>query len=724
VTDVPLPFPEPVASPPPTAAAAVDTGATGTDVPAARRFDAWRVLAAPPALLPFIEAGLLAPVDVHVATTLGRVLEDDRGDVLLAAALAVRAPRLKHVCVDLRRVRDTIVAAAVDDADDAATADGARARVEADGSHGTVGVDTLPWPDVDRWLEALAASPLVAVRDPATRDEPDDAGGEVRPLTLAGDRLYLDRYWRYERRVARELHRRATRAVEPVDLDELHAGLDAAFDAEAPDRQRVAAAAAVTRHLAIVAGGPGTGKTTTVAAILQLLDAQAAALGRRPPAVALAAPTGKAAQRLTASLREAAARRSGGRADQRQGDASAEQPSPRAAVDQRLREATATTIHRLLGTRGRSHRFRHDRHDPLPHDVVVVDETSMVDLALLAKLLDAVRDDARVILLGDPHQLASVEAGSALGDVLGDPDAVPVRSAPVLATLRSAAGDAHVADTDATETAGVHDVTVVLDRVRRFRAGSGLDRLAAAIRAGDADRALHELATADDLTWLPAAADRGAPGHRGADPPELAVVRDRLVEAGLAVHAAAAAGEHAAALTALDRVRVLCAHRRGRQGVAGWVDRIESWLAATGEVDPTVGWYVGRPVLVTANDRRQQLWNGDLGVVVQAADGAGPAVAFPAPDGEGTRTLAPARLGEVETVHAMTVHKSQGSQVDHAVVVLPEPASRLCTRELLYTAVTRAKLGATVVASEAAVRATIGARIARTSGLADALRPT
>jgi exodeoxyribonuclease V alpha subunit len=675
VTDVPLPFPEPVTTPPPTAAA-VGTVTTVGDAPAARRLDARQVLSAPTALGPLIEAGLLAPVDVHVATTLGRVLEEGDGDVLLAAALAVRAPRLKHVCVDLRRVRDTIVAAAVD---------------EADSGHGTVEVDTLPWPDLDRWLEAVAASPLVAVRDPATRDEPDDTGSEVRPLTLAGDRLYLDRYWRYERRVARELHRRATRAVEPVDLDELRAGLEAAFDGDPPDRQRVAAAVAVTRHLAIVAGGPGTGKTTTVAAILQLLDAQAAALGRRPPAVALAAPTGKAAQRLTASLREAAARRSG------------------SGVDQRLREATATTLHRLLGPRGRSHRFRHDRHDPLPHDVVVVDETSMVDLALLAKLLDAVRDDARVILLGDPHQLASVEAGSALGDVLGDPDAVPVRSAPVLATLRTAAGD----------------VTVVLDRVRRFRAGSGLDRLAAAIRSGDADRALHELATADDLTWLPATADdRGVPGRRPADPPELAVVRDRLVEAGLAVHAAAAAGQHAAALTALDRVRVLCAHRRGRQGVAGWVDRIESWLAATGAVDPTVGWYVGRPVLVTANDRRQQLWNGDLGVVVQGPDGAGPAVAFPAPDGEGTRTLAPARLGEVETVHAMTVHKSQGSQVDHAVVVLPEPASRLCTRELLYTAVTRAKLGATVIAAEAAVRATIGARISRTSGLADALRPT
>jgi exodeoxyribonuclease V alpha subunit len=266
----------------------------------------------------------------------------------------------------------------------------------------------------------------------------------------------------------------------------------------------------------------------------------------------------------------------------------------------------------------------------------------------------------------------------------------------------------------------VHDVTVVLDRVRRFRAGSGLDRLAAAIRTGDADQALHELATANDLTWVPASDGRADDdGARSS----LAPVRDRLVAAGLAVHAAADAGEHAAALAALDEVRVLCAHRRGQQGVAGWIDRIEVWLAATGAVDPTPTWYVGRPVLVTANDRRQQLFNGDLGVVVRTPDGAGVTVAFPAPDGDGTRPLAPARLGEVETVHAMTVHKSQGSQVEHAVVVLPDPASRICTRELLYTAVTRARTGATVVASEAALRATIAARIARTSGLADALRP-
>jgi exodeoxyribonuclease V alpha subunit len=714
MTAIPLPFPphEPDGSDPvepvePAAPGAAGVAGAPGEV-AGRppvlppRFDRQRVLEPPPELAPFIDAGLLAPVDVHVAATLGRVLHEDDPPVLLAAALAVRAPRLKHVCVDLETVRDTIVAGSAEDED-----------------LGTVDIETLPWPSSSGWVARVAASPLVAVREGGERAEPDDGGTEVAPLTLAGSRLYLDRYWRYERRVAGELHARATRAVDRVDVPTLRAGLDAAFDGAAPDRQRVAAATACVRHLAIVAGGPGTGKTTTVAGILQLLDEQARVLGDREPAVALAAPTGKAAQRLTASLREAAARLERGPGQTT--DPAGHHPQ------HRLREATATTLHRLLGARGRSSRFRHDRHNPLPHEVIVVDETSMVDLALLAKLLDAVRDDARIILLGDPHQLASVEAGSALGDVLGDPDAAPIRSGPALATLREAAGEAHLRDTSEVASPGVHDATVVLDRVRRFRAGSGLDRLAAAIRAGDADRAMHELATAEDLDWVQPPEDGGRPGAGGRGGPlplddrRLAGVRDRVVTAGLAVHEAATAADHATALAAMDQVRILCAHRRGDQGVTGWVERVEAWLGATGQVDPTAPWYLGRPVLVTANDRRQQLWNGDLGVVVRTVDGAGLTVAFPAPDGDGTRTLAPARLGEVETVHAMTVHKSQGSQVDHAVVVLPHPASRICTRELLYTAVTRAKHGATVVASEAALRATVAARISRTSGLAGAL---
>jgi exodeoxyribonuclease V alpha subunit len=573
-------------------------------------------------------------------------------------------------------------------------------------------VDALPWPAPDAWLAALGGSDLVAIRAATDLDEPDDAGTDVAPLTLAGDRLYLDRYWRYERRVARSLDTRARRPIAGVDLARLRAGLDAALRGDAPDRQRVAAALAVTRHLAVVAGGPGTGKTTTVAAILRLLDDQAAATGRRPPVVALAAPTGKAAARLTESLRDAAARdvaaldvaaRHGAA---RHGAARDDDPTG----DGRLTVATATTLHRLLGSRGGA-RFRHGRHDPLPHDVVVVDETSMVDVAMLARLLDAVREDARIVLLGDPHQLASVEAGSVLADVVGDPAAPPTRSDAARSALVDAAG----------HDAGVHDALVVLDRVHRFAAGSGLDRFAAAVRAGDADEALEQLTTATDLTWIGPTETGAAPGRHVPSDDPLAAVHARVVEVGGALHAAGVRGDGAAALDALDDLRVLCAHRRGGSGAAGWNARAEAWLGAAIGTDVRARWYVGRPVLVTANDHRLQLWNGDLGVVVRDLTTGGVTVAFPAPAGTGVRHLAPARLGEVETVHAMTVHKSQGSQVGHAVVVLPEPVSRICTRELLYTAITRARAGATVVTSEATLRATIAARTQRASGLGIAL---
>ncbi|WP_052668971.1 exodeoxyribonuclease V subunit alpha [Nitriliruptor alkaliphilus] len=736
MTQVPLPFPphdagasEHAAAPTdPGPSQAAETGARAVAAVLSRdqddeaRRDRRRASAPPAPLAPFVEAGVLAPADVHVAAALSRLLGDPGDEVMLGAALAVRAPRRQHVCVDLDAVRATVVAETAEERprghlgeDDHAGDDAADDPVAA-----------LPWPDPAAWRAALAASPLVVERDPRDLTEPADAGRDVPPLVLAGTRLYLDRYWRHERRTARALHDRAQREVEGVDLDRLRADLRAqqAADADrgpapgaAPDRQQVAAVLAVTRHLTVIAGGPGTGKTTTVARILGLLDGQAAAVGARPPAVALAAPTGKAAARLTESLRAAAG-----------------------PGDDRLRDATATTLHRLLGSLGgHGRRFRHGPGHPLPHDVVIVDETSMVDLTMLSRLLDAVRADARVVLLGDPHQLASVEAGSVLGDVVGDPSATPCRSATARATLQAVLGDAHLTDTTMADATGVHDALVVLDRVHRFAAGSGVDRFATAVREGDADAAVSALEASADLHWIRPGGDadsRRSWRRTGPSDAQLAGVRDRVLEVGRQLRDAARTGDGAAALAALDEVRVLCAHRRGEPGVAGWTARIEAWLTAERLIDPSERWYLGRPVMATTNDRRLQLWNGDLGVIVagpggptDAATGSGDAggapgvtAAFPAPDGDGVRTLAPARIGDVETVHAMTVHKSQGSQVRHAVVVLPDPASRICTRELLYTAVTRARQGATIVATEAAIRTTISARTHRASGLGDALR--
>lgn len=632
----------------------------------------------PSGLEPFVDVGILGAADVHVARALGTAGDERDPSVLLAAALAVRAPRRQHVCVDLQRVAEL--------SSEVADPDG-RAPV-------------LPWPELNAWCRALAASPLVALRDPASLAPPDDAGRAAPPLTLAGHRFYLDRLWRDERLVARELAARARQPLRDIDPQALGHALRESFDAPAPDRQLLAAATAGTRRLAVIAGGPGTGKTTTVARILALLDDQARAAGAPVPLVALAAPTGKAATRLTGSLRESAATLARSRGDED------------ATVD-RLRTLEATTLHRLLGSRHDTRsRFKHDRRSPLPHDLVIVDETSMVSLGLIARLLEALRHDARLVLLGDPEQLASVEAGSVLADLVGDAVVAPGLHRSARAELEHLVDPAHLAGLADRPAPGIDDVIVVLDRVHRFRADSGIADIAGAIQRGDDDAVIAGLRSASDVTWIedPTVADHEGP------------LRDLLVSSAAAALRAARAGDPASALASLDEVRVLCAHRRGSAGVAGWVRRLEGWLVQdVPEADLRGHWYVGRPVLITENDHRLGVSNGDVGIVVQDAAGTR-SVALPAGDGGPPRLLAATRLPATETVHAMTVHKSQGSQFTHVVVVLPDERSPLLTRELLYTGLTRGRRQATLIGSEASVRAAVRNRAIRASGLGPALR--
>jgi exodeoxyribonuclease V alpha subunit len=611
--------------------AEIDASAVAVDPMDVRRaLDAGGLLGA------FNAAGVLAAADVHVARRLGALAGEEDETVRLATALAVRATRLGHVCVDLATIART---AAVD--------------VEA-------GVDlaALDWPEPAAWTARVAASPLVAA---------DDA--EPAPLRLEGSALYLDRYWREEREVAADLRALGAHEAPGVDPGVLAAGVRRLFGDAADGRQAQAAATAVRRRLAVVAGGPGTGKTTAVAQIVALLLEQAEAAGAPAPLIALAAPTGKAAARLQEAVREAA-----GRLD----------VAP--SVRERLAGLSASTLHRLLGWRPGSHsRFRHHRANRLPHDVVIVDETSMVSLSLMARLVEAVRADARLVLVGDPGQLTSIEAGAVLGDVVG----------PAVEAVAPPPG------------AAIADGIVVLDRVHRY--GEGIARLAEAIRAGDADATLAALREAPKgVRWLEAdAADPAAA-------PVLEPVRAAAVATGRAVRAAARAGDGAAALEALGAFRLLCAHRRGPYGAATWMAHVESWLAAGVDgYDAAGDWYAGRPLLVVENDYALRLYNGDTGVVIAHGDDV--LAAFPR--GGELFEVHPSRLGAVETVHAMTVHKSQGSQFATAAVVLPDPTSRLLTRELLYTAVTRARDDVLLVGTEDAVRTAVERPAARASGL-------
>jgi exodeoxyribonuclease V alpha subunit len=333
---------------------------------------------------------------------------------------------------------------------------------------------------------------------------------------------------------------------------------------------------------------------------------------------------------------------------------------------------------------------------------VIVDETSMVSLSLMARLVEAIRPDARLVLVGDPGQLASIEAGAVLGDVVGPARGRLLMGGAARARVEQVTGHAVVAD-DPPPGTTIGDGIVVLDRVHRF--GEGIAALADAIARGDADAVVAVLEDAPEgVSWIPVdVADQASEGA-------LAPIRDRAVSVGRTVIEFGRSGAAREAIDALASFRLLCAHRRGPQGVASWTTRIESWLGT----DADGPWYAGRPLLVTENDYELQLYNGDTGVVVQSApdrltaafERRGEVVHF-----------RPTRLGAVDTVYAMTIHKSQGSQFDTAAVLLPDPMSRILTRELLYTAATRARELLILVGTEETIRAAVGRPVARASGL-------
>ena len=504
-----------------------------------------------------------------------------------------------------------------------------------------------------------------------------------RPLRLADGLLYLERYWQQEEVVRVQLQRRFAAPAPDIDQSRLAAALPRLFDHEglAPgeaDRQELAVAVSALGRVSVLAGGPGTGKTTTVARLLALLRDQPGPALR----IALAAPTGKAAARLEEAVRGAAA-----------------QLEPE--DQQRLGDLTASTLHRLLGwlPSNRS-RFRHDATNQLPHDVVIVDEMSMVSLTLMARLLEAVRPSARLVLVGDPDQLSSVEAGAVLADIArapGTPDADLGQRLVELGLI-----------TD-PETAPVHGV-VQLTHTWRF--GGAIDALARAIRAADADAAVAVLRSgASDVQFreIDLEATPTETSSRA-----LAGMAAQVRTAGVAMLDAARSGDVAGALAALDRHRLLCAHRRGPYGVLRWGLEVERWLAdAIPEYGEDGEWYVGRPLLITANDYEMSLYNGDTGVIVDTPDGVRAAFAR----GAAAKLFPPVRLDAIQTVHAMTVHRAQGSQFDSVSFVLPPPDSPLLTRELLYTAVTRARQHVLIIGSEEAIRRAVQRPANRASGL-------
>jgi exodeoxyribonuclease V alpha subunit len=606
----------------------------------------------------FNEAGVLTLADVHVASRLGALGGESDDRVLLAAALVVRGTRHGSVVLNLAGAADTITP----DADEADVAP----------------APELPWPAAAEWVAACSASPLVTGAD----------GGS--PLHMVESRMWLDRYWRQEAQVADDLLSRSADRPDDLDLVVLRRDLDALFGDSADADQRLAAAVAALSRVSVIGGGPGTGKTTTVARLITLLYRQLGA-GLR---VALAAPTGKAAARLEEAVRSAAGPLT---------------PADRAL----LTRLSALTLHRLLGRRpGVSSRFRHDRGNRLPYDVVIVDESSMVSLTLMARLLEALAPSTRLVLVGDPDQLASVEAGAVLGDLVDQDDVGSVTASFRARLVEATDGVSSVTRLD-TPGAALRESVALLRTVHRYDAGGSIAQIAEHVRAGRADEALSLLRDRPSGLVFYEIDDAEVIGGD-----VLAAVADRVVAHERAVIAAARAGDVTDALDALEKHRLLCAHRAGPRGVRWWTDLVERRLAVDLQVTPRAdGHYAGQPLLVTSNDYETGLYNGDTGVVIRQGDEL--AAAFRR---GGEPVVVPlVRLSDIRPLHAMTVHRGQGSQFDVVTVLLPLAASPLATRQTFYTAITRAASLVVLVGSAESVLTSVQRQAARATGLRDRL---
>jgi exodeoxyribonuclease V alpha subunit len=514
--------------------------------------------------------------------------------------------------------------------------------------------------------------------------------GEFKPLVAdKRGRLYLYRYWEYERTLAEWINGRAGEKVRVPDTRSLSGRLGRLFPASgkgAADWQAISAFVSITKSFAVISGGPGTGKTTTAAKILALLleDAWPA-----PLRIALAAPTGKGAARLQSAITLSKAS---------------------LQCSDQIRDAlpeSASTIHRLLGPVEGSPYFRHNGSNPLNLDVLLIDEASMVDLALMSKLVQALPQPSRMILLGDKDQLASVEAGAVLGDICNTGRS-HTYSKRFSAGLQRATGYS-VGGAESKRVPPIADCIVQLRKNYRFGSESGIAALSSAVNQGDwpCARAILDGAR-EDIVW------RDLPSQHSL----LPGLREKVLDGyGKLFYSPSMQGVSGS----LDQFRILCALRQGPFGAGAVNLLVEGILKREGLIPGGGKWYAGRPILISRNDYELNLFNGDTGVTMHDSEEGGDLrVFFPTSAGS-IRKVHPSRLPEHETCYATTAHKSQGSEFEKVLVILPDRDSPVLTRELIYTAVTRAKHSVEVWGNHEILKAALERCTLRRSGLRDAL---
>jgi len=530
-------------------------------------------------------------------------------------------------------------------------------------------------------------------------------GSRFTPFVLdAQNRFYLWRNWQHEAKLAAAILQRCQQRTLPIPGDTLADDLDALFSgmpAGITDWQRAAVAAVPGARFFVLTGGPGTGKTTTVVRMLLMLLRHARASGLPAlPSIALAAPTGKAAQRLVQAIAK--------------GKAELQTGLPREDFRELLPlipHADARTLHRLLGYRPMDNTFSRGPHNPLAEDIVVVDEASMVDLAMMRLLLEALRPDAVLILLGDPGQLASVDAGSVLADIVAS--APSNQLPPALASLLTPL----LQNMPGTATNDAALAGQVLTLTHSWRAGSGLQR------------GIEALRDTPDPTWLDTLLSERANGdlhlRHCPNPPALRRCVDGWIERHAALMQAllTAPIDASAALQNLHQLQILCALRDGPFGAHGLNELIARRLGARFGIDSSHAWYHGRPVIITRNDYARGLFNGDVGIALESADGLRVWFELSDRDGNaGLRSFSPRALPVHESAWAITIHRSQGSEYrDVAVVLPPDEDNRILTRELVYTAISRARSHAEIWATDGSLRAALARPIQRQGGLRERL---
>ena len=692
------------------------------------------------------QVGWIRPLDTGFARLI-RELSEEQGDspqplVLLLAALTSHQVGRGHVCIDLA----TLLADAGNTLALPPEEPGNWAITETD-----VGEFEAVRPQ-DLLAQVQLADCLATLQESLAVSD----GSVPAPLVLSGTRLYLRRFWRYEQRIAEGIQQRLALPSPLADpqsaaAQTLSQALGKLFRSIEPvDYQKLACALAARHRFAVITGGPGTGKTTTVVNLLAALQAVAGQDPRRAGRkyrIRLAAPTGKAAARLNESI----------------GGAVSKLPLADLPGSVQLDDipTKVTTLHRLLGSRPDTRQFRHHRDNPLLVDILVIDEASMVDVDLMASVFDALPASTQLILLGDKDQLASVDAGAVLGELCQR--AFDAHYTPDTASWLAAMTGAQVPESLVDNSGQILDQAVaMLRKSYRFGQDSGIRELAEAVNTSAlTGRVLGQIRGAEfeDVIWLNGHTPKPDPEqilelisrHAITGTPESfrnagqgRVVNNRTLPApvgyrhflklihnsGLTVDSPREAWDaHAKdVLDAFNDFQILCALRRGPWGVEGLNQQIAQQLLAEKLIDKTEGWYAGRPVLVTGNDYNLGLMNGDIGITFsvpwdRTATGEPKEtlrVAFPSSDSTGgIRWISPSRLQQLETVYAMTVHKSQGSEFNHTCLVLPDRLSPVLTKELVYTGITRAKNWFSLITGDAQVfKDSVGQQVVRASGLA------